>query len=501
MPPLPPYDQAFLRRQAAITRRILKIYEDGINYLVPTLNVIKHNGRLFRLSDYPVLKKKVDQMAGKLQNQVYSTLVNGVKDSWDWANKKNDVLVDKRLAGSRLKKKVRQALYEPNDAALRRFIERKEKGLDLSARVWKTVDPFKKELEQGLGIGIGKGESAQEMARELKKNLRDPDRLFRRVRGEDGKLHLSAAARAFHPGQGVYRSSFKNALRLTRTETNMAYRTSDHERWKGLPFVTGIQVKLSSAHPKYDICDHLAGKYPKDFKFVGWHPQCLCFAIPEMLSDEEYEKLEDQILAGEPTAVPADKLIQQPPVAFKKYLEDNKEKLAGLKSEPYWMRDNKGFLYKRPASASAFTNPIIKERLEPVAKYILERLPELEMEANGINYSSTSYGNSLYVYARDKSGSVIKIRTSDHSVGDQRMRNEVHLNDKNMVDKWFEKMEKTMFPERFKIDESRILTQPNLKIGKSQLLENDQIIGEFTTKKGDVGYIVNRYTIIKKYKR
>ena len=29
------------------------------------------------------------------------------------------------------------------------------------------------------------------------------------------------AAQAFHPGHGVYRSSYKNALRLAATETNM----------------------------------------------------------------------------------------------------------------------------------------------------------------------------------------------------------------------------------------------------------------------------------------
>lgn len=46
------------------------------------------------------------------------------------------------------------------------------------------------------------------------------ERLYRRVRGADGKLHLSKAAKAYHPSQGVYRSSYKNAMRLTRTECN-----------------------------------------------------------------------------------------------------------------------------------------------------------------------------------------------------------------------------------------------------------------------------------------
>lgn len=344
--PINPYDLQQLRLQQAIYRRILKHYEDGILSLQPILTTIKYKGKLFRLADYPALQKKVDAMINKLQNQVYATTVNGIKESWNLSNKKNNVLVDKRLSGKRIPKQVRQVLYDPNEPALKSFLNRKEKGITLSGRVWKTMDPFKAEIEQSLGLGIGKGESASSMTRDLRKHLREPNRLFRRVRDEEGKLVLSQAARNYHPGQGVYRSSYKNALRLARTETNGAYREADHERWQRLPFVTGIRVKLSNAHPKYDICDTLAGLYPKDFKFTGWHPQCICFATPEMMSDEDYDKLEDQILAGEPINVPASKLVQQPPAAFGKYLQDNKKMLAGLKTEPYWMRDNKQYVKK-----------------------------------------------------------------------------------------------------------------------------------------------------------
>lgn len=424
MPPLPPYEQAFIRRQAAISRRILQHYEDGITFLSPTLNSIKYNGKPFRLADYPLLKKRVDQMAGKLQNQVYTTTVNGIKDSWDFSNKKNDVLVDKRLAGSRIKKKARQALYDPNDAALKQFIERKEKGLNLSKRVWKAVDPFKKEIEQSIGIGIGKGESAAEMTRELRKNLLEPERLFRRVRGEDGRLHLSAAARAFHPGQGVYRSSFKNALRLTRSENNMAYRTADHERWKTLPFVTGIEIKLSSAHPKVDICDHLMGKYPKDFKFSGWHPQCICFAVPEMMNDDEYDKLENQILAGEPVTVPAAQLTKAPPAAFGKYLSDNKEMLARLKSEPYWMRDNKQYLSSgtMAPAASGESRPIgaqftktIPKPIRNSVKHALESIDKVHSdgELDDIPFvKSDSVSSNGVFYANRYTGKAEKIALS-----------------------------------------------------------------------------------------
>ena len=109
-----------------------------------------------------------------------------------------------------------------------------------------------------------------------------------RVRDKHGNLRLSKAAKAYHPGRGVYRSSYRNALRLTATENNMAYRTADHLRWQQQPFVVGIEIKLSNNHTCkgvigrfVDICDDRAGVYPKDFKFVGWHPHCRCYCVPK----------------------------------------------------------------------------------------------------------------------------------------------------------------------------------------------------------------------------
>ena len=107
------------------------------------------------------------------------------------------------------------------------------------------------------------------MARDLKQYLKHPDKLFRRVRDEHGILHFSKNAAAFHPGQGVYRSSYQNARRLAVTETNMAYRTADHERWQNQDFVVGIEIHLSGNHTCKgrdgkphrfeDICDQLQG--------------------------------------------------------------------------------------------------------------------------------------------------------------------------------------------------------------------------------------------------
>lgn len=169
-------------------------------------------------------------------------------------------------------------------------------------------------IETSLSEGLSEGRSAAELSRTIRQNLREPDRLFRRVRDKNGNLQLSKSARAYHPGTGVYRSSYKNALRLTRTEINVSYAEADFERWQRLDFVIGYEVRLSNnhtcnGHPFTDICDELAGKYPKWFKFTKWHPQCRCVCLAIF---------DDDPGAGEVRDVPAN---------FKQWVTDNQPRL------------------------------------------------------------------------------------------------------------------------------------------------------------------------------
>jgi hypothetical protein len=321
--------------------QVKKIYESAIHEVAINYSQIDWNGQTFELKDYPQLSNRINNQVKTLHAKIYTTAVNGIKASWNFSNLKNNVLVDKRLAGKTPNKKARSILYDPNRPALDQFLKRKDQGLNLSAKVWGTLDNYHTELETALGVGISEGRSAAEMASDLKRYLNEPDRLFRKVRQDDGTLKLSKAARNYHPGQGVYRSSYQNALRLTATETNMAYRTADWERWQTLPFVKGIEIHLSKNHPEFDICDALKGNYPKTFLFRGWHPRCLCYQTAIQISDVEYDKLEDAILAG--TARPTASMIKAPPSNFTKYLTKNRDRIEGWKSTPYWMKDNPQF--------------------------------------------------------------------------------------------------------------------------------------------------------------
>ena len=241
----------------------------------------------FYFRNYPALSKTVDKLLRDLSVKMTDTIKSGCEWSWDLANVKNDNML-KKVLGSIGESLVPLGAVErwgqKNLPALEAFEKRRIGGMGLSDKVWAYTKGIKGDLELALDLGIGEGVSADKMSRSVRQYLQNPDRLFRRVRDEKGVLHLSKSAANYHPGQGVYRSAYKNAVRLTATETNMAYRTADNERMNQLEFILGYEVHLSDNHtcldsqgvprPFYDICDELQGKYPKSFVFTGWHPNC-----------------------------------------------------------------------------------------------------------------------------------------------------------------------------------------------------------------------------------
>lgn len=337
------YEAKHLRIVSKTGNTIRLLFDQAILEISYATSYIKYKGGIFSLSKYPALKKAVEELLTRLHQGITVSIINSITESWDLSNQKNDVIVDRRLAGRVPTEAKRQTLYDPNLSARDAFIKRKEAGLNLSKRVWKSIQPFRNELERGLAVGISEGQPAAEIAKNLKRYLVEPDRLYRKVRDSKGKLQLSKAAREYHPGQGVARSSFSNSMRLAVTETNMSYRAADHERWQRLPFVTGYKVSLSNNHPRFDQCDHLAGIYPKEFRFLSWHPRCRCVCTPILVSNEQYNEIEDFTL-GISDKKPDIKQVTEIPERAKDWFKANAERINNWSNVPYWKRDNPKYL-------------------------------------------------------------------------------------------------------------------------------------------------------------
>lgn len=336
---------ALLNRTEGYAEQVRKLFAGAVNDILALTSSVPHldEGEVFRYSEQKKIAKKVSDRLRNLHSAVYAAIKNDIALEWDEANTACDelaascfgkeILSDKRFAG----------WFERNTEAMEAFISRSEAGLNLSDRIWQPVKQLRSEMELAMTVAIGDGDSASQISRYVRQYLNNPDKLFRRIRDEKGNLKLSKAAKAYHPGQGVYRSSAKNAMRIARTETNIAYRRADNTRWQQMDFVIGQEINLSRNHPVTDICDTLAGRYPKNFVFDGWHPQCFCYVVPILLSEKDMMAMQQAKLNGEDYDI-SGKVIADMPGNFKSWAIDNAERIEKAKERgtlPYFIRNNK----------------------------------------------------------------------------------------------------------------------------------------------------------------
>lgn len=343
------YDERLKKQTIRRCKSITDLYNDLIAAavgIVPDTITQEDAESGFFFKNYPILHKRINTLLQRFASNLQTNIEDGNTDAWDISNAKYDALIkmikDKAdKAGIDISERLQKKWSDRNLSALEAFQHREVNGVKLSQRIWNLSQQTKQELELAMEIGIGDGKSAADLSRDVRKYLKDPNKLFRRVRDKKtGQLRLSKAAAAYHPGRGKYRSSYKNALRMTATENNMAYRSADFERNQELDFVLGIEIHLSGNHPVVDICDDLAGKYPKTFKFTGWHPWCRCYTTTILPKQEDMLNYLS-MSAEEQAQTPFSGQITDFPDKFKGFITENEERLKNAKSVPLFVQDNK----------------------------------------------------------------------------------------------------------------------------------------------------------------
>jgi hypothetical protein len=354
------------------TNRLLKQLEVLIyNSYLAALNFLKNSlsgNTPFWFSRNVAANRQMDRLIANFNKDTNALFLNGIERSWKLGEEN---LIDKmKLAFSGNARQMKafdqiraEATQQQRDqsahAAAVRFADQKRNGLNLSNRVWNLGNGIKQEIEAIVQNGMKEGKTPDQLAKELKKYLNEPDKIFRKVRNkETGELELSEAAKKYKPGQGVYRSAKKNAMRLARTEIPAAYRRAQWEQFQTNQQVIGIRIALSNNHtcinpktgkpePFYDICDELAGNYPKSFLWTGWHPQCRCDIYPILTEDtDEIENIIQARIKGK-TYTP--KQITEMPRAFSDWLRINGDRIARAQAGntlPYWLNDNLSLLQK-----------------------------------------------------------------------------------------------------------------------------------------------------------
>ena len=357
---------------AQYNKRLGRLYSDYVKKLASLgygEDVLEGNA-LFHFDNFPELKARLDDIFANYFTDSVLCFKQGITDGVALAFSHD---TDAISGFSVLSNKTISTLRSATATAFISSRLKTDKGLNLSQRIWNYCQQSKSEFEMAMSNviadGIKDGTSAEDIARNIKQYLNDPDRMYRRYhtvkvlkngkkkdvvtwrrrRVIDGKVRFIEEPLE-NVGTGVYRSSRMNALRVARTEINAAYLRGHNARWAKEPFVIGQWIHRSPQHKIEDICDELEGRYPKQFIFAGWHPSCMCTADPIMIEGEERKRFYDRLYAGEDMSnYVSSHNIDNIPDNYKQYILNNESKIiSALKKDKlaWHLADNKKYWQK-----------------------------------------------------------------------------------------------------------------------------------------------------------
>lgn len=281
--------------------------------------------KLFKWSDYPQTKKQIDDIQKHFVEDIHATIYRGTTEEWKNSNEVQDLMADKVLKAytAKIDREKYKVLYQTNSDALKAFQSRKDKGFNISDKLWQQSTIYKEELEAAISCAIQKGTSAIILSKQISKYLLDFPSLQ--------KDYKEMFGNAEHLKDCEYRS-----IRLARSEINMSYRTAENERWKQMDFVVGCEIKRSGREFPCMVCESLVGKYPKDFVWTGWHPSCRCYKIPILKTEEEFWAWDGK---SKVTTESVNE-VKDVPDNFKAWINDNIHRAKGWDNSPYFIRDN-----------------------------------------------------------------------------------------------------------------------------------------------------------------
>lgn len=364
------------KRLAGYMMQVRSIYNRLNERAASIVESVGYDGAIeFSFDDYPETKRDLQLLQGQFVDDMQSLIYSGTSAEWKKSNILQDLVANKALKYYRAQvagKKFKH-YYQTNSDQLKAFQRRTEKGLNLSAKLWNQSQVYKDSLEATISTAIEKGMSAVTLSKRISKYLNDWPSLQADYQEKFGKA------------TNCYDCEYRS-IRLARNEINIAYRTAEQLRWQQFDFILGYKIKLSGSHPRYDICDDLAGDYPKDFKFVGWHPNCLCYTVPIVMSEDEYwsENRES-----------SPNMVTAPPENFGKWVSENSERIDEARSRgtlPYWVMDNREFV---KLSALAY-----KESLKP-SPFIMTDETVNKLAARNINISRVEIYNESTISGFD----------------------------------------------------------------------------------------------------
>lgn len=252
----------FLKYQVALEKAVDKLHKDTD---IALNKIISRNVNMQGTIDKYKIKKIVDvymtKELRKYRRDLSSQIKVGVSDS-------THIGIKSILGAIAPDRKITAIIWKNTARSIRKKIISKRgiDGLKLSERVWNLNSNNMHQLKKIVSSGILQGKSAASISRDIRGYLLRPETLRGRARD------------LLRPGTGVYRSAYKNAMRVTRTETANAYLYGQIETAKKMG--ANLEWRLSFVHDKTGCeCEDYNGNiYTPENYPERPHPHCLCYA-------------------------------------------------------------------------------------------------------------------------------------------------------------------------------------------------------------------------------
>lgn len=257
---------------------------------------------------YPVM----DMMKATLQAELVNTFMAGYGDNVPYSAKSISQAMSESWASDDLT--LSKRLYRRSSTIRNEVADTIKQALKIN----KTVKGLAKSIFDGYGKGgiipeasipkfLSKLSDINISGEDTPEAKRKERELLRSVKGKIARLdtpYVRAAynevAAAVEDGnevrlqKAIYSATQEKARyhaeRIARTESARAYADGQMNRFLDNDDIVAFQWKLSSRHPRYDICDFYAnadlyglgkGVYPKDkFPRLPAHPHCMCHIKP-----------------------------------------------------------------------------------------------------------------------------------------------------------------------------------------------------------------------------
>lgn len=332
-------EKIFKEHQKEVERIYSKYIEDRYNL-----------GDIFRIQDNRTIHKELLIIKESFQTQLYNHISSRIFHAWSISTMHTSDLFKSVYPNSL--KELKSEYKAVNIAASNQFIKRDiSKGRTLKGRVWLLSNQYLRDIEDTINIGINSGDSAKNIGNKLALYIQDKEAKINAISNlKDSNVKRLLESRIDNKKKVSIK---RHAELLAANETNLAYRNAEQERHDNLDMIVGYELKVSNSHlewlkkvwiPRYgsriEVCDAMAGKYPKAWRWNGNHPNCKCYKVPILKSIEELAKDNVKLARGEEIDNKSKNTIKNIPRQAQTYIKNNFDRFNGYSNPPYWWVDN-----------------------------------------------------------------------------------------------------------------------------------------------------------------